>query len=79
MTSLISLFVPLTVIGIIGAVSGMADPLPVRLECGEGVVTFRLRSKPVATYRGGPGTLPAGVPEAYRRAGYLHPLVTPAG
>lgn len=79
MTSLISLFVPLTVIGIIGAVSGMADPFPVRLECGEGVVTFRLRSKPVATYRGGPGTLPAGVPEAYRRGGYLHPLVTPGG
>lgn len=52
---------------------------PVRLECGEDAVTFRLRSKPVVTYRGGHGLLPSGVPEEYRRAGYLHPLVTPGG
>jgi len=52
---------------------------PVRLECGEDSVTFKLRSKPVATYRGGRGMLPAGVPEEYRRGGYLHPLVSPAG
>ncbi|MCX6864337.1 MAG: PmoA family protein, partial [Verrucomicrobia bacterium] len=52
---------------------------PVRLECGEGSVTFKLRSKAVVTYHGGHGVLPAGVPEEYRRAGYLHPLVSPLG
>ena len=52
---------------------------PVRIECGEDAVTFRQRSKPVVTYRGGHGILPSGVPEEYRRAGYLHPLVTPGG
>lgn len=56
-----------------------APPLPVRLECGPDSVTFRLGSKAVVTYRGGSGVLPAGVPEEYRRAGYLHPLVTPEG
>ena len=56
-----------------------APPLPVRLECGPDSVTFRLGPKAVVTYRGGRGVLPAGVPEEYRRAGYLHPLVTPEG
>ncbi|MEY4326664.1 MAG: hypothetical protein RIS24_2835, partial [Verrucomicrobiota bacterium] len=60
-------------------ISSDAHGGPVRLECGEGTVTFKLRSKPVVTYRGGPGVLPAGVPEEYRRAGYLHPLVSPSG
>lgn len=59
--------------------SSQAEGQSVRLECGDDSVTFKLRDKPVVTYRGGRGTLPAGVPEEYRRAGYLHPLVTPAG
>lgn len=58
---------------------GSASGFPVRLECGEGTVTFTLRSRPVVTYRGGPGVVPSGVAEEYRRAGYLHPLLTPAG
>ena len=53
--------------------------LPVRIECAEDAVTFRLRTKLVITYRGGHGILPSGAPEEYRRAGYLHPLVTPGG
>ncbi|MFM8878727.1 MAG: hypothetical protein ACKOKG_06275, partial [Verrucomicrobiota bacterium] len=56
--------------------AGTGAAAPVRLECGPDTVTFRLGSKPVVTYRGGRGVLPAGVPEEYRRAGYLHPLVT---
>jgi hypothetical protein len=60
-------------------VSSEASGYPVRLECGEGTVTFKLRSKPVVTYHGGHGVLPAGVREEYRRAGYLHPLVSPLG
>lgn len=40
---------------------------------------LELRGRPVAVYQGGRGDLPAGVPEEYRRAGYLHPLVTPTG
>ena len=60
-------------------VSSEASGYPVRLECGEGSVTFKLRSKPVLTYHGGHGVLPAGVREEYRRAGYLHPLVSPLG
>lgn len=59
---------------------GSASGFPVRLECGEdSLVTVTLRSKAVVTYRGGRGMLPAGVPGEYRRGGYLHPLVTPAG
>lgn len=42
-------------------------------------VEIRLRGRPVVTYVGGRGELPPGVPEAYRRGGYLHPLVTPSG
>lgn len=42
-------------------------------------MTFTLRAKPVVTYRGSRGSLPTGVPEEYRRAGYLHPLTSPAG
>ena len=60
-------------------VSSEASGYPVRLECGEGTVIFKLRSKPVLTYHGGHGVLPAGVREEYRRAGYLHPLVSPLG
>jgi len=60
--------------------AGREPGFPVRLECGkDSVVTVMLRSKPVVTYRGGRGMLPAGVPVEYRRGGYLHPLVTPAG
>ncbi len=62
-----------------GPSASQAGGHPVRLECGEGTVTFKLRSKPVLTYIGGHGALPSGVPEEYRRAGYLHPLVSPAG
>jgi len=41
---------------------------------------LRLPGEPVGTYQMGGGELPrADVPEKFRRGGYLHPLLTPAG
>ena len=73
----------LSILGVVPTRAADGSPsssaYPVKIECGEDAVTFRLRSKPVVTYKGGHGILPPGVPEEYRRAGYLHPLVTPGG
>lgn len=52
---------------------------PFQLARSGDVIEVRLRGRPVATYIGGPGELPGGVPEAFRRGGYLHPLFTPSG
>ncbi len=52
---------------------------PVRIVPDGDHLRVEIRGHPVVTYRGGRGDLPSGVPEEYRRAGYLHPLVTPAG
>lgn len=54
-----------------------AGPLQI-VRAGD-VLEIRLRGQPVAAYVGGAGELPPGVPEVYRRGGYLHPLFTPAG
>lgn len=51
----------------------------VRLIRSNDVVSFLLRDRPVVVYQGGEGTLPSGVPDEYRRAGYLHPVTTPSG
>jgi hypothetical protein len=55
------------------------EPFELLRDGGGHVVNIRLHGRPVVTCVGGPGAPPAGVPEAYRRGGYLHPLVTPAG
>lgn len=56
-----------------------AETSPITLTPGEDTIEAKLRGRRVVVYRGGQGELPADVPEAYRRGGYLHPLVTPAG
>ncbi len=57
----------------------IGEPSPITLTPQAETIEVTLRGRPVIVYRGGRGELPANVPEAYRRGGYLHPLVTPAG
>jgi hypothetical protein len=42
-------------------------------------IQFTQQGRPLLRYRGGKGDLPEGVAPEYRRAGYLHPVLTPAG
>lgn len=65
--------------GVLLCLRAAAADGPFQLARSGDVIEVRLRGRPVATYIGGRGELPGGVPEAFRRGGYLHPLFTPSG
>ncbi len=59
------------------APASATSPLSVRVA-GD-ALTFAADGRELATYQGGPGELPVGYAEAFRRGGYLARLCTPAG